>query len=68
MKVRYRVVPKQNSKPAFYVNCDDKQVTIQAADSAFKTLVSLPVSYTHLDVYKRQHLHHSIEVHRTPLL
>ena len=41
MKVRYRVVPKQNSKPAFYVNCDDKQVTIQAADSAFKTLVSL---------------------------
>ena len=29
MKVRYRVVPKQNSKPAFYVNCDDKQVTIQ---------------------------------------
>ena len=41
MKVRYRVVPKQNSKPAFYVNCDDKQITIQAADSAFKTLVSL---------------------------
>ena len=41
MKVRYRVVPKQNSKTAFYVNCDDKQVTIQAADSAFKTLVSL---------------------------
>lgn len=41
MKVRYRVVPKQNMKPAFYVNCESKTVTIQAADSAFKTLLSL---------------------------
>ena len=41
MKVRYRVVPKQNTKPAFYVNCESKRITIQAANSAFKTLSSL---------------------------
>ncbi len=41
MKVRYRVVPKQNKKSSFYVNCHSQQVTIQAADSAFTTLLSL---------------------------
>ena len=35
MKVRYRVVPKQNKKSSFYVNCHSQHVTIQAADSAF---------------------------------
>ena len=35
MKVRYRVVPKQNKKSSFYVNCHTQHVTIQAADSAF---------------------------------
>lgn len=41
MKVRYRVVPKQNKKSSFYVNCHSQHVTIQAADSAFSTLLSL---------------------------
>ena len=41
MKVRYRVVPKRNKKSSFYVNCHSQHVTIQAADSAFSTLLSL---------------------------
>ena len=41
MKVRYRVVPKQNKKSSFYVNYHSQHVTIQAADSAFSTLLSL---------------------------
>ena len=30
MKVRYRVVPKQNKKSSFYVNCHSQHMTIQS--------------------------------------
>ena len=43
MKVRYRVVPKQNKKSSFYVNCHTQHVTIQAADSAFSTFYSYEI-------------------------
>ncbi|MDV5063638.1 PolC-type DNA polymerase III [Veillonella sp. YH-vei2232] len=41
MKVRYRIVPKQNKKAAFYVNCYNKQIKIEAIDANFSTLTSL---------------------------
>ena len=41
MTIRYRVVPKDKSKSGFYVDFDEKKVTVEAIDAQLSSLTSL---------------------------